>query len=423
MLKELPETKPGYWHGVDSPGIPGPRQLTLGGKTYYPAPGTHLKFTQQQADEMWERNELRENPNTGTMEYWVPEKDYVNLDSNWTDIPGYTFRTGYPTENSEQLLERIILAGSQPGDLVMDFYLGSGTTSAVAQKLGRRWIGCDINKGAIQTTTKRLQSIILEQVEVVKKKQNELPEIDEFQPSQYSFSVYRVNDYDLQIQHNEAVELACEHIGVQRLRSDTFFDGVHGNKLAKIIPFNHPCTPLDLEEIKRELQTRPEEERDITVVCLGKETAVDGWLEDWNRLRKQGDVPNKVDLIELRTDPRYGKFFIHQSATAKINIRRDNEKIIVEVQNFISPSIIERLKEQAGILAPQIEDWRSMVDTIMIDTAYNGDVFNIALADVPKRKNDLVEGEYELEAPESETSVAVKITDMLGEEILITQTV
>ncbi len=47
-----------------------------------------------------------------------------------------------------------------PGDLVLDCFIGSGTTAAVAQKLGRRWIGCDINKGAIQTTSKRLQSII-----------------------------------------------------------------------------------------------------------------------------------------------------------------------------------------------------------------------------------------------------------------------
>lgn len=50
-----------------------------------------------------------------------------------------------------------------PGDLVLDCFIGSGTTAAVAQKLGRRWIGCDINKGAIQTTSKRLQSIIQEQ--------------------------------------------------------------------------------------------------------------------------------------------------------------------------------------------------------------------------------------------------------------------
>lgn len=227
----------------------------------------------------------------------------------------------------------------------------------------------------------------------------------------------------MQIQHNEAVELACEHIGIQRTRSDAFFDGTHGKKLAKIIPFNHPCTLLDLEEIIRELQARPEEERDITVVCLGRETAVDAWLEDWNRLRKRGDVPNKISVIELRTDPRYGKFFIHQPATAKVDIHRVNKKIVVDVQDFISPSIIERLKEQAGILTPQIDDWRSMVDTIMIDPAYNGEVFNISMADVPERKDDLVAGDYELVAPESETSVAVKITDMLGEEILITQTV
>ncbi len=232
-----------------------------------------------------------------------------------------------------------------------------------------------------------------------------------------------MNDYDLQIQHNEAVELACEHIGIQRTRSDPFFDGAHGKKLARIIAFNHPCTLLDLEEIKRELQARPEEERDITVVCLGKETAVDAWLEEWNRLRKRGDVPNKIEVIELRTDPRYGKFFIHQPATAKVNVQRKDGKILVEIEDLISPSIIERLKEQAGILSPQIDDWRSMVDTVMIDSAYNGEVFNIVLADVPERKDDLVAGSYELDAPRGETTVAVKISDMLGEEILVTQIV
>jgi hypothetical protein len=64
-----------------------------------------------------------------------------------------------------------------------------------------------------------------------------------------------------------------------------------------------------------------------------------------------------------------------------------------------------------------------MVDSVMIDTAYDGDVFNIALADVPEKKSDLVSGEYELEAPKGQTTVAVKITDMLGEEVLVTRQV
>ena len=69
---------------------------------------------------------------------------------------------GYPTQKPEKLLERIILASSNPGDLVFDCFMGSGTTQAVAMKLGRRFIGADINLGAIQTTTKRLLSVAKE---------------------------------------------------------------------------------------------------------------------------------------------------------------------------------------------------------------------------------------------------------------------
>ena len=69
-------------------------------------------------------------------------------------------KTSYPTQKNESLLERIILASSNPGDLVMDVFAGSGTTAAVAQKTGRRWIACDANHIAVQTINRRLQAII-----------------------------------------------------------------------------------------------------------------------------------------------------------------------------------------------------------------------------------------------------------------------
>ncbi len=339
-------------------------------------------------------------------------------------------RYEYPTQKPEGILARMIRTSSNPGDLILDCFIGSGTTAAVAQRLGRRWIGCDINKGAIQTTSKRLQTIILEQIEAEKKRAQQpvLPHPDplpegEVRPAQLAFSTYRVNDYDLHIQHNEAVNLACEHIGIKRTKSDLFFDGELGKRLVKIIPFNHPLTPLDLEEIKNELAARPDEERDIVVVCLGKELAVDAWLEEWNRYRKQRDFQNKIEIIELRTDPKYGKFFVHQSAAAKVDIKRDNGQIKIKIRDFISPTIIERLKEQAGILAPHIDDWRAMVDSVAIDPAYDGAVFSIALSDVPEKKTDLVAGEYEIPAPNGNTAVAVKIVDMLGEEVLFTKEV
>jgi hypothetical protein len=65
---------------------------------------------------------------------------------------------------------------------------------------------------------------------------------------------------------------------------------------------------------------------------------------------------------------------------------------------FISPTIIERLKTQSGLLTPQIKDWRCMVDSVMIDTAYDGKTFDITLADVPERKDDLVDGKYEVDS-------------------------
>lgn len=87
------------------------------------------------------------------------ESDMKKIDDNWTDIPGYAKTTGYPTENAEELLERIILSGTEVNDMVMDVFGGSGTTAAVAEKLGRRWVVCDFGKHAIYTMQKRILNI------------------------------------------------------------------------------------------------------------------------------------------------------------------------------------------------------------------------------------------------------------------------
>ena len=71
-------------------------------------------------------------------------------------------RLDYPTQKPEALLERIIKVSSNPGDLVFDCFMGSGTTQAVAMKLGRRFIGADINLGAVEITTQRLTDLATE---------------------------------------------------------------------------------------------------------------------------------------------------------------------------------------------------------------------------------------------------------------------
>jgi DNA modification methylase len=231
-------------------------------------------------------------------------------------------KTDYPTQKPEALLELIVQIYSNEGDIVLDAFMGSGTTCVSAQRWGRRWIGCDINKGAIQTTAKRLQGVIAEQAEqLAAARQGELVAAADAPPlpCQIAFTTWRVNDYDLQIQHNEAVELACEHLGITRRRTDSFFDGVRGQMLVKIVPFNHPLSPLDLESIRSELKTRAEEERDILVVSLGQEHAARDWVTHYNQNRPI----NKIHLIELRSDRKSGGFIRHEPISAQVAIRRE----------------------------------------------------------------------------------------------------
>jgi adenine specific DNA methylase Mod len=157
ISKKLDEERAGYWRAADdSAGERRPRERHIFGKVFQAPPGKHFKFSQDNIEKMAAEGTLRENTSTGKLQYWVKPKNTIPLDTNWTDIPGYSFTTGYPTENSEKLLERIIDISTREGDIVADFFNGSGTTIAVAEKMGRKWIGTDLGKFSIHTTRKRM---------------------------------------------------------------------------------------------------------------------------------------------------------------------------------------------------------------------------------------------------------------------------
>jgi len=145
--------------------------------TLLPPPNTHWKFIQPKLDIMYQKGVMylaksQKGLNSGIVKIEKNGKkvpvDYVpsfrfdddkTIDANWTDISGYDQLTGYPTENSEPLLERVIKTATKEGDIIIDFFGGSGTTAAVAEKLNRKWIICDIGKLAFYTIQKRLLNI------------------------------------------------------------------------------------------------------------------------------------------------------------------------------------------------------------------------------------------------------------------------
>jgi len=106
---------------------------------------------------IWYPDSKRKRPR---LKRYLDESPGVPLSSVWTDIGPVNSQAGedtaYDTQKPQALLERIVAASSEPGSLVLDFFCGAGTTLAAAEKLGRRWIGCDVGRNALQTSRKRL---------------------------------------------------------------------------------------------------------------------------------------------------------------------------------------------------------------------------------------------------------------------------
>lgn len=122
------------------------------------------KETGETLEEYWFRTgrqlEFIRKSETGKIQYWVEPRDTVLVDNNWLDIPGYSSTTGFQTENSEYPLKRIIQTISEEKELVMDFFLGSGTTAAVAHKLGRKWLGAEMGEHFYTVVLPRMKRVL-----------------------------------------------------------------------------------------------------------------------------------------------------------------------------------------------------------------------------------------------------------------------
>ena len=336
----------------------------------------------------------------------VPMPDVWKFDRHTGDFweismtnPVAKERTPYPTQKPEALIERIIKASSNEGSLVLDCFCGSGTTAAVAEKLGRRWIMADINKGAIQTTIKRLQG-------VMKEKNSDLVE-----KNGHGLIHYRVNNYDYDAANqNERKRIIVSKYGVQTDRKDLFFDGVVGDgQLAKIVDLDKPLTRLDVQIIKDEIaQNRPDETRDITVFCNGSELKIIG------ELAKEKSPINKITVRDIQQDG----MITNQPAEAEVKISKSGERVKEKIVDYISPAIQARLENDRTVLDERIDGFRAQIDCVLIDTDYNGEHFRIVESDLPEKKADFIKAEYEFTLPRAGAKVAVKIVDMLGEEVL-----
>jgi site-specific DNA-methyltransferase (adenine-specific) len=361
-------------------------------------------------------------------------------------------RLDYPTQKPEALLERLIKSSTVPGDLVFDCFMGSGTTQAVAMKLGRRFIGADINLGAIQTTTKRLLAIADElkparkpvTYDMIKPQLSMVAEpapylaaasaggnaelnaedrgkvIDFFKSKgldttaledvKYTgFEVYNVNNYDFFRNPVEARDLLIAALEIQPFPQSDVWDGELDGRMVKIMPVNRIATKADLKELLANLPYKTYEKRKeenpnqpverITIVCMGHEPDLKGALE-----QELNEYKVDIQIMDILRDK------------ADLQLKRDSEAEIVReggklvIRAFYPMNLMQKLSLQKEY----VEDWRQLVDSIMIDWNYDGVVMQPAVTDVPG-KNEMVKGIYDI--PEGCGTIKVKITDLLSESL------
>jgi len=348
------------------------------------------------------------------LKQYLDEMEGLNIQSLWDDIlPVVSWSdqtTAYPTQKPEALIERIIKASSNPGDIVFDCFMGSGTTQAVAMKLGRRFIGADINLGAVQITTKRLINTaeeidknIAENKEKLIKDENK----DSIENYFTGFSIYNVNHYDFFRNPVEAKELLMEALEIQSLPRAAVYDGEKDGFMVKIMPVNRIATRRDLNELimnvdykiydrrKSENPGKPVEK--ILLVCMGHEPDLAAFLK-----QEMGDYDIHVEVVDILRDR--SKLEFKRDSEAKIKIKKNK----LTIEKFYPMNLLQKL----SILKQDVKDWRELVESVMIDWNFDDEVFKPETVDVPD-KNEMVKGEYVL--PAKVKKIKVKITDLLSE--------
>ena len=333
---------------------------------------------------------------------YLDEAPGVPLQDIWVDIAavqgGALENQNYPTQKPEALLERIIQLGSNPGDIVFDCFMGSGTTQAVAMKLGRRFIGADINLGAIQTTTKRLVGVA-----------NELNTQMQEETKYTGFEVYNVNNYDFFRNPVEARDLLIQALEIQPFPQSNVWDGELDGRMVKIMPVNRIATKADLKELLANLpyatyEKRKEENPNqpvehMTIVCMGHEPDLKGSLE-----QELSNYKVDVQILDVLRD----KAGLQLERDSEAEIVREGNKLVI--REFFPMNLMQKLSLQKEY----VEEWRQLVDSVMIDWNYDGAVMQPRTIDIPE-KNELVKGVYDI--PEDAGTIKVKITDLLSESL------
>lgn len=327
----------------------------------------------------------------------------VPMQDIWTDISpvmgSSREKVAYPTQKPEALVQRIIEASSDEGDLVLDVFAGAGTTLAVAERLGRRWIGCDLGRFAVHTARKRLLNV----------------------PDCRPFEIKNLGAYERQrwkVDNGNGVLRGYLDTILAFYRADPVegFAHLHGRKAGRMVHIgatDAPVTIDETEDVMDEMADNGIEACDL----LGWEWEMGLHDTITERARRRGldlrprQIPREVMERQV-TEADAVRFF--ELAHVDLDVRRQGSEACVVLKDFAIPSeelIPPKVREQ-------VESWSDLIDYWSVDYDFTDDVFHNQWQSYRTREHPALatqSGWHEYPGPGS-YSIIVKIIDIFGND-------
>jgi DNA modification methylase len=319
------------------------------------------------------------------------------------------------TQKPEGLLQIIIMASTKPGDLVFDAFVGTGTTLAVAEKLGRRWIGCDLSRYAIHITRKRLLDI-----ENSKDLENEGKK---YGKKARPFEILNLGKYERQLwqvktfTNKDEKQALFEYLafilklyGAEPVRGFTHIHGKKGNALVYVGAVDSPVTIQECIDAIKDCKSQG-----------GKELHILGW--EWEmglndaieEIAKKEGVKLKLRIIPMdvldKEAVKKGDIRFFELAYFKVDIKTKGREVEVELKDFVIPHT-DLIPDE---VRNKIKKWTDWIDYWAIDFDFKSDTFHNGWTSYRTKKNRALnlKATHTYEKP-GKYKIFVKVIDIFG---------
>lgn len=395
---------------------PGPARR-FADKIIAPPPGTHWRWSQERIDEAL-RLGLIVITEGGAIHYkqYLDEHSFQPVQSIWDDeevryLGAHDIeKVEFDTQKPEGLIGRIIKMASPDNGLVLDCFVGSGTTAVIAEKLNRRWIACDLGRFAIHTTRKRLLStpggVKPFVVQNLGKYERQLWQVAEFgEQAEETMLAYR--RFILELYH------------AQLIKGYSWLHGVKAGRMVHVGVVDSPVTPSDVAQIatefKRAVGTGKDAPKTNGVDVLGWDFAF-----ELNEIAKQQAAQANINMRFLRI-PRevlekkaveQGDIRFFELAALAVEVEQEGRSITLKLTDFVIPpdDVPEDVRQT-------ITHWEQWIDYWAVDWNNRDDTFHNEWQDYRTRKKRELQKviSHTYEQPGS-YNIVVKVIDILGND-------